>query len=230
MRKPRQLLALSLCILAAYSHAAPDSTPPPKAETQPQSKPVALPIYVPPSRGASGRRLGAATRGIGPVLPTIELIAPGHAGLTARAKPTLYWHLSEVSQIPIQLTVVAPNTAEPLLSVMLSPPIDAGLHALRLAELDVTLTDDVDYRWHAALVVAPEERSRDVVSTAGLRRESSRADTPSDLAALAAAGLWYDTFAALQEQLGAADGEQANYLRRAQGALMGQIGLDGLQL
>lgn len=239
----KRLLSCSIALLATSSYAAPDTQaldatlPAPQAspgetvkasKAEPTEPP--LPVFVPPSRGATGQRQGAATRSITREVQRIELIAPNHVGLTARTSPTLYWHLAAASTVPVALTLVQPNTAQPLLSLELEAPVAAGLHALPLAEHGVTLQPGIDYRWHAALVVDAQERSRDVVSTALLRYEVERVAAVHNVTSLAAAGLWYDTFAELQRQICAADAEQTEYLQRAQSALLQQIGLGELGL
>ncbi len=233
-------LTLSFCLLlSAQARAEPTDAPPRSADaaassaklSESKAPKVAVPVYVPASRGQTRKRAGAATRGNERELPQLELIAPQHTGLTTQSQPSLYWYLSRVSPVPVQITIVVPNQAEPLLSLRLPGPVAAGLHVLALADHDVALQADVEYSWYVAMVPDESQRSQDQVAAAGLRVASERAPAASTLHALAEAGLWYDLFEALQQQLRASvAGERQQQLRAAQAALLAQVGLTDLDL
>ncbi len=240
MMQPRQIaLKLSICLLlssqllsqtAAKEPAKAADSPAPAEHNEEAAAKARVPVYVPASRGATRRRSGAATRGSDTELPQLELIAPAHTGLTTQPDPTLYWYLSQPSSVPVQLTVVAPNLAEPLLSLRLPAPVSAGLHTLALAEHGVSLGADVNYTWYAALVPDESQRSQDRVAAAGLRVATAQAPRVRTIHSLAAAGLWYDTFAELQRQLGSAGPNEQKQLQAARAALLEQIGLADLHL
>ncbi|MGI9323987.1 MAG: DUF928 domain-containing protein [Pseudomonadales bacterium] len=240
MTQPRLIVhKLSICLLlssqllnqAVAEESAKELDSTTLAEqSQAAADKAQAPVYIPANRGATRHRSGAATRGSGSKLPQLELIAPAHTGLTTQAEPILYWYLSQPSPVPVQLTIVAPNLAEPLLSLRLPPPVSAGLHTLALAKHEVSLGADVNYTWYAALVPDESQRSQDLVAAAGLRVAAASAPQVRTIHGLAAAGLWYDTFAELQRQLGGAGPAQQTQLLAARVALLEQIGLTDLDL
>jgi hypothetical protein len=156
------------------------------------------------------------------------VLAPAHVGRTSHASPTLYWFLPEPTSLSVEVTVVDPADAEPLLERTLPGPVAAGVHALRLAELGVRLAAGVEYPWFVTLVVDAARRSNDVVSGGSIRYEPAAAvpgTPPERLAhAYAEAGLWYDAFDQLSTWLAAEPGAALLHAHRA--ALLEQVGLD----
>jgi hypothetical protein len=47
-------------------------------------------------------------------MPTVDVPAPHHVGLTLRAQPALYWFVSAPVRHPVQLTLVSEDSAKPL--------------------------------------------------------------------------------------------------------------------
>src|SRR5205814_3159099 len=103
---------------------------PQSAEAQ---QPNAIP-YKPPSRGAPGGREGAGSRGSGGSLPTAVVLTPkDHTGLTIQEKPVLYWYLSQEAQHPVEITLTDRQSVKTLLDMLLQPPLQLGVHVMRLA-------------------------------------------------------------------------------------------------
>jgi len=196
--------------------AAPDAVAPAEADADPAD----LPVYIPPSRGAALARVGAATRGNRTDLSSLQALAPDHVGLTTRAQPRLYWYLGEASATRLDVTLIDDASAEPLVELVLQPPVQAGLHVLDCAEHGVTLEPGVTYQWFVAFVPEPDRRSHDVISSGAIRRVSRPELANADAAGLAREGLWYDAVMALQTS---ADDRQAMAGLRG---LAGQVGLD----
>jgi len=224
---------------------APPPPEPPREPTAPAEPadiasllPDEPPAYRPRVALAGGSleavRSGAATavRAAGEELPAIRALGPEHVGATHRASPTLYWHLAERSDVPVELTLIADTAVEPLVEVRMEPPVAAGLHPLSLAERGVELRPGETYAWFATLVPDPERRDRDAVSRAVLRYAPAPPDLERRLEAggpaqrahlLAEAGYWVDAFAASARLAREAPGsERAAAHRRA---LLEQVGL-----
>lgn len=182
--------------------------------------PDQLPVYIPPSRGAALARVGAATRGNRTDLGSLQALAPDHVGLTTRAQPRLYWYLAEPSATRLDVTLIDDASAEPLVEVVLQPPVTAGLHVLDCAQHGVTLEPGVTYQWFVAFVPDPERRSHDVISSGAIRRVHRPQLATANAVRLAREGLWYDAVFRLQAS---ADEREAMAALRG---LASQVGLN----
>jgi len=214
----------------AETSAAEEVPPGTGTETEPdapeegadlaESGPDELPVYIPPSRGAALARVGAATRGSRTDLGDLQALAPDHVGMTTRAQPRLYWYLGEPSATRLDVTLIDDASAEPLVEVMLQPPVAAGLHVLDCAQHGVTLEPGVTYQWFVAFVPEPGRRSHDVISSGAIRRVDRPKLAAANAVRLAHEGLWYD---AVMEVQGSADERQAMAALRG---LTRQVGLN----
>ena len=202
----------------------------PSSTAAQQTDPI---IYKPPLRSAPGGREGGGSRGSGRPFPALVVLTPkDHSGLTTQEQPVLYWYLSQEAKHPVEVTLTDRQSIKPLLETRLEPPLQPGLHRVRLADYGVRLTPGVAYKWSVALVPNPMQRSQDV-TTAGTIECTSLSDelnhqlaeATKDAAArlYAAAGIWYDTIAALSELIDAAP--QDAKLRQQRAILLEQQGL-----
>ena len=192
----------------------------------------ALP-YKPPLRGAPGGREGGGTRGLGEPLPTLVVLTPkDHTGLTVQEQPVLYWYLSQETKHTVEVTLADQQGIKPLLETRLNPPLQPGIQVVRLADYGIHLAPGVPYKWSVALVPDLTQRSQDVMSAGTierialsdeLRKQLARANKTSAARLYAAAGLWYDTIAALAELIDAAP--QDARLRQQRATLLEQEGL-----
>jgi hypothetical protein len=161
-----------------------------------------VPAYHPPLRGAPASRFGGGTRGLRQTELAVQVLAPDHTGLTSHAQPTLYWYASAPVGAPVKVTLLAKGASKPLLATTLPASTGAGVHAIDLARLGVTLRPNTEYEWFVAVVPEdPEQRSRAQVAGGTLRRIEADAATRASVksagdrgapTAYAAAGLWYD--------------------------------------
>lgn len=195
-------------------------------------------VYVPPNRGRARQTAGAGTRGPTQRPPRVAVLAPrDHVGRTTSAHPRLYWHLSEPTSTRIELTLVDDEAVEPLLELALPGPVAAGLHALDLGPLGITLAPGKTYRWFVAVVHDPLRRSRDELAEGAVERvadpavEASGVGGPeagaggssarrAEALAQARAGFWYDALAAIEDALAAAPADAG--LRADRAALLAQ--------
>jgi anti-sigma factor RsiW len=161
------------------------------------------PVYAAPGPGdaeLARLRRPSVVRAGGVATPRIQVLAPDHVGLTAEASPTLYWTLSENTELRVELVVTDERSETPIVDQALDGA-RAGTHALRLASLGTSLTPGVTYRWYATLVPDTEERTSEVVSGGAIRRIEpppdlvrliSEAEPGRRVHVLAKAGLFYD--------------------------------------
>lgn len=193
---------------------------------------VATPVYKPPLRGAPGGRIGGGSRGTGREVFVLSVLAPDHSGLTTQERPSLYWYISKPTSLPVEFTIMDPETTQPMLEVRLPSPAQAGIHAVRLAEYGVRLAPDVVYRWYVAVVPDGARRSRDILAGGTIQRIQPSADVatklngarPEDLPSIyAEAGGWYDALAAMSDLTDQAPGDTE--LQRKRAALISQVGL-----
>jgi hypothetical protein len=114
----------------------------------------------------------------------------------------------------------------------LAVPSHTGIQRIRLADYGVELKPGAEYEWSVTLIVDPEKRSKDVVVTGWIDRIEHSGKLTARLeseggartaAIYAEEGLWYDSFAALSDQI---DGnpEDAN-LRSQRVDVLRQVGL-----
>ncbi len=194
----------------------------------------ARPIYVPPNRGAPASRVGGGTRGADSTATVLSVLVPEHTGLSATDQPTLYWYVSQPTAAKIELTLLDEQGVEPVLELNLDRPVPAGIQAIDLAAHGVRLQPEVEYQWSVALVVDPEQRSKDVLASGTVRYAAPSNPVPgTDAAAPAAeraaawagAGYWYDALAALtgMTQPGAAPDARVEVTRDA---LLRQVGIE----
>jgi hypothetical protein len=195
--------------------------------------PTEAPRYAPGALAdGPSLRIGGTARGLGPGAAAPEALAPAHLGASTRESPNLYWFLPKATSSPVEVTVIDPGAATPLLEMTLQGPLEAGVHRVKLAEHGARLKPGVDYRWFVALVSDPERRSQDLVSGAAIRytppgpEQSARlsAAPPARAAHLyAESGLWYDAFDQLSSWLAIEPGAARLHDHRA--ALLEQVGL-----
>lgn len=206
-----------------------------EAPGEPRMQDASLPVYKPPMRGAPGGRIGGGTRSGTRETLALSVLAPDHTGLTMDAQPALYWMMSAKTALPVEITVVDPRATKPLMELKLSGPIEAGVHAVRLAEHNVRLEPGVAYRWFVAIVQDPARRSRDLLTGGSIERVDLSAAVRTRLASahpaerpslLAQAGLWYDALAAVCHLIEASPADAK--LLRHRAALLAQVGLQEL--
>lgn len=163
-------------------------------------------VYVPPARGRARHTVGAATRTRTRGGPRVVALTPrDHVGWTSKARPRLYWYLSEPTEGRITLTVVDDESIEPIVEVELPGPVSAGVHTLDLEALDAELEPGRVYRWFVMVVVhesdkaAMNETAEGAVERVDVGGEEGRGDAR----ARARAGYWYDALEKIQEAIAA---------------------------
>src|SRR5439155_3846323 len=124
---------------------------------------VTVPTYRPPLRGAPGGRVGGGTRGSGRETFVLSVLAPDHTGLTVSEQPSLYWFISSPTTLSVEITVVDPRATQPILETRVAPPVQVGVHRIRLGDHGVRLAPGVASRWYVAMVSASDLRSKDIL-------------------------------------------------------------------
>ncbi len=239
----RAALAFVLVLTSQATHADeareadPVYNPPPReapAPTRDREVQADLPVYIPPGFGSPKKRTSGGVRG-GPAVG-VELLAPAdHVGVTTRAQPTLYWNLTAPTTARVDFVIRDDRAVKPLVDRTLPAPGGAGIHAIRLEDVGVSLEPGVDYQWFVALVTDPERRARDVVGSAWVRRVEPSPTLLERLTAAGASGavfvyaengVWYDAIDAVSGRIQADPQEPTP--RRQRAALLEQVGLGAL--
>ena len=203
-------------------------------DAAPPARPLQL-LYVAPDRGKPVKPTGGATRGSDKKIPLMFALTPDHVGQTVSAQPSLFWYLDRIpdTSMRIEFTLFDQASDEPEVEAALAAPERVGIQRIRLADYGVELKPGAEYEWSVTLVVDPEKRSKDVVVTGWIDRieESGQLATrlESESGKRAAAiyaeeGIWYDSFAALNDQIDGNPGD-AN-LRTQRVEVLRQVGLD----
>lgn len=153
------------------------------------------------------RRIGAATRGPCKTAPTLAVLAPYPAGPTAHEQPALYWFVSAAVTNPIDfsLTDEDEKVFRPLFETRIAPPVQPGVHQVRLAGSEVRLEPGKQYKWSVAVVCDPEHPSQDIVAMGFIERAKGPNET----------GLWYDEVMAISDLIEAAPTDMNLRLKRA---------------
>jgi hypothetical protein len=188
--------------------------------------------YKPPLRGAPAVRIDGGSRGSGVSQICLTVLTPDHTGLTVQEQPSLFWYQSDPADVPFELTLLTSNTVQPLLQVQLPRARNAGIQRLNLAEHNVKLVSGVEYEWVVALVVDPENRSKDVVASGWIERVEPSASLRSRLGNASAEdlpsiyaeeGIWLDTLTAISALIETRPNDKSLHEERA--GLLEQVGL-----
>jgi hypothetical protein len=171
--------------------------------------------FIPRVKGAPDRRIGAATRGTCKTAPTLAALAPHPTGPTMHEQPALFWFVSTAVTDPIEFTLTDEDEKVilPLLETRIVPPVQPGLHQVRLADSGVRLEPGKRYQWSVSLLCDPEHPSNDIVAMGAIER----AERPGE------AGLWYDEVMAISEQIQSAPSDMN--LRKKRASLLDQVKL-----
>jgi hypothetical protein len=197
----RRIAVLALILpLASAAQTSNAADPAPGTATTTTSATV----YQPPARGKPRGRVGGGTRGVGTPAARLTALVPDHTGETLSAQPSLFWNLASLppENATLHFVLTSDESIEPLVEAELARPEAAGLQRTDLAAYRVELKPGVEYEWSITLASDPARRSSDVVTVGWIERVA-RPDglAPGDPGALAAAGIWYDAFAAASPAL-----------------------------
>ena len=158
-------------------------------------------LYKPRVANAPPARVGGANRGAGSISVRLAVLAPNHTGFTSREQPVLYWYLSQPVKAKVEITLTTESSVEPLLELALAADKMSGVQSIPLAEHGIRLAPDTEYRWHVALVMDAEHRSKDILASGALMRVAADQQLAARLAGMAGEerallyaenGLWYD--------------------------------------
>ena len=222
----KSLILSSLAWLAINAATAP---------AQETTAPAVL-QFQPPDADTPTRRVGGFVRGAGDPLPAVVNLAPIRVGLTIAEQPVLYWYLSGQSDFPLEISLIGGRSVEPLLEIRIEPPVEAGVHVVRLADYGVALESGQTYEWFVALISDEEVRSKDVVSGAAIKRMDNSQRVKARIAGAepeqwariyAEEGLWYDLVETLSEAIRLAPENTA--LRASRANLMEQVSLFSIE-
>jgi hypothetical protein len=238
---------LALALASPPAAATEPAPPPPPSDPAKAAKPArpeaaqvgAIAVYELPTVGKPRRRVGGGRRGSGDPIPEVWALVPEHVARTVSEHPSLFWYLSEASAdgVRFELTVVDEASVEPLVDVALPAPRTRGVQRVDLGAHGVRLAPGKEYQWSLALVVDPEQRSRDVVASGWIERVSAPDELPAKVEAagveraasvFAEAGLWYDALAAIWSFAEQRPGDPEP--QRQLDALLTQVGLPALPL
>ena len=230
------LAASSISLFASAGQAQPEptasSTLAPKVEPSPTRAPSKL-LYKPPAgAGNIPTRVSGGARGGGGSDASLLALVPDHAALTTHAQPSLFWFQSKPAKVKLELTLIEPGKAKPLLALKAEQASKAGIRRIKLASYKVELQPEVPYEWVIAIVPDAANRSMDVIAKGTIKRIAPPASLTKDVenlepldraAAYAEAGIWYD---ALESISNAVDAHPDDTSIRAQRAsLLKQVGL-----
>lgn len=190
-----------------------------------------------PRPGTIGKpvmRVSGGTRGLNNKQGTmVEVLAPGHAGLTLKSRPALCWFESSDARTKMEITINSEKTPNPVFELVINSLGKEAIRCLNLADWKVILMPDIEYQWFVAIMPDPEQRAKDLVGwglISVIRPSEELAKrleaTPKGLetvALYASEGLWYDAVSALSVMIEANTGDKKLHELRA--ALLENTGL-----
>lgn len=212
----------------APSPAAPDTA---VAAATPAPAPAKLVYKAPAGAGKIPTRVSGGARGSSTDTSVLALV-PDHAALTTRSQPSLFWFQSKPAKARLEVTLVEPKKAKPLLALTSEVAKKGGIQRLKLADHKVELQLGVTYEWSIAIVPDAENRSQDVIAKGTIKRVAPPADLAQNIdsmepldraAAYAQAGIWYDALEAVSNAIDANPADAS--LRAQRAALLQQVGL-----
>jgi hypothetical protein len=157
--------------------------------------------------------------------PSVFVLAPNHVGQTSQKNPVLYWYLSQNAQHPMDVMIAEEENLAVLLDIRLLPPLQAGIHKLRLEDYGVNLLPGVSYRWTVRLM--NPQGSETLTASGAIQQINAPAGSSTSLVyspeEYAQKGQWYDALTALQTLIQAKPGNTDLLTQRA--ALLEQVGL-----
>lgn len=157
--------------------------------------------------------------------PSVFVLAPNHIGLTSQEHPVLYWYLSRNAQHPLDVMIAEEGNVNVLLDIRLLPPLQAGIHELRLEDYGISLLPEVPYRWTVRLM--NPQASETLTASGAIQRIHAPAGSSTTLLnspeGYAQKGQWYDAITALQTLIQAKPGNTDLLAQRA--SLLEQVGL-----
>jgi hypothetical protein len=192
-----------------------------------------IPVYVAPQHVIPRARLGGSLRGAAGEDPVVAALVPDHVGITIKKQPELNWFLSKQTSLPIRFTLIDERSIRALLERPLTPPYEAGVHAVKLSDAGFTLQPDIQYRWYISVIRDPESPSRDIVTGGIIERcdfsecmllDASTSCSVEAVRANASNGFWYDAMGCLCELIDANPEDLG--LRKQRAALLKQVGLN----
>jgi hypothetical protein len=146
-------------------------------------------------------------RGTDDAILTLTVLAPEDIGRTTKAQPALYWFQSKSVSNQFELTITQKGVVQPLLEAKFDGMTE-GIQRLRLSDYQITLAEDVEYRWSVAMVVDTKNRSSDVVASGAIMRTKPAEKLLARLKNAPASelpyiyadeGIWYDSLEALSQ-------------------------------
>jgi hypothetical protein len=157
--------------------------------------------------------------------PSVFVLAPNHVGRTSQEHPALYWYLSQSTQNPLDVMIAEEGNLDVLLDIRLLPPLQAGIHELRLEDYGISLLPDVPYRWTVRMITP--QASEVLTASGSIQRIQAPAGSSTALIyspeGYAQKGQWYDAITTLQTLIQAKPENAALLAQRA--ALLEQVGL-----
>ena len=157
--------------------------------------------------------------------PSIFVFAPNHVGRTSQEHPVLYWYLSQSAQHPMDVMIAEEENLAVLLDIRLLPPLQAGIHELRLDDYGLKLLPGVSYRWTVRLM--NPQGSENPTASGAIQRIQAPAGSSTPLVyspeEYAQKGQWYDALTAIQTLIKANPGNTDLLTQRA--SLLEQVGL-----
>lgn len=211
----------------------PDPEPPalPQITPIPDPVPSASTIIEEPSRmtyqAATPDHPGLRIDGESPdtQFPSVFVLAPNHVGHTNQEQPVLYWYLSQDAHHPMDVMIAEEGHLNALLDIRLLPPLQAGIHELRLKDYGITLLPEVPYRW--TIRIMNSQGSENPTASGAIQRINAPAGSSTSLIyspeSYAQKGQWYDALAALQTLI--QDNPGSTDLLTQRVSLLKQVGL-----
>ena len=165
----------------------------------------------------------------------LAVLTPRQSGYTIETQPTFYWFTSREIIEPVEFVLREDEASPPLVRKQVPGGIPEGINAFSLADHDIALEPDRDYRWSVVALLQNVDGSIQPVETSGgvvrlvpsppdLRAQLDRLPKEQHPEFLLDRDFWYDTLDVLAELIREQPAEAATW-RAERARLLRQVGL-----
>ena len=102
--------------------------------------------------------------------PDLFVLLPSHVAVTTQSQPSLFYYLSKPTDRDVKITLNAPGSVVPVLSLTLNGSDMKGIQRLDLSRLSIELSPQTRYEWVVTVVLNPDSPAENIYAKSVLWR------------------------------------------------------------